>query len=102
LEIDLNKIIDQETAGLIIRSRIKWAEHGEKSSKYFCNLEKRSNEKKNIHILTNDSGSIISDQKDILDELHSFYQTLYTSKSTPSNKENIISYLDKLNMAIFG
>jgi hypothetical protein len=101
LEIDLNKIIDQETAGLIIRSRIKWAEHGEKSSKYFCNLEKRSNEKKNIHILTSDSGSIISDQKNILDELHSFYQTLYTSKSTHSNKENSISYLDKLNIPQF-
>ena len=46
LEGDLNKIIDQETAGLIIRSRTRWAEHGEKSSKYFCNLEKRCNEKK--------------------------------------------------------
>ena len=42
LEADLNKIIDQETAGLIVRSRIEWAEHGEKSSKYFCNLEKCS------------------------------------------------------------
>ena len=38
LQAELNIIIDQETAGLIVRSRIKWAEHGEKSSKYFCNL----------------------------------------------------------------
>ena len=35
LEADLNKIVDQETAGLIVRSRIRWAEHGERSSKYF-------------------------------------------------------------------
>ena len=63
LEADLNKIIDQETAGLIVRSRIKWAEQGEKSSKYFCNLEKRSNEKKSIHILKDNSDSIISDQE---------------------------------------
>ena len=62
LKIELNKINDQETAGLIIRSRVKWAEHGEKSSRYFCNLEKRSNEKKNIHVVKNDTGSIISDQ----------------------------------------
>ena len=41
-----NNIINQETADLIVRSRIKWAEHGEKSSRYFCNLEKRSSEKK--------------------------------------------------------
>ena len=92
LETDLNKIIDQETAGLIVRSRIKWAEPGERSSKYFCNLEKRSNDKKNIYILKNESGSIISDQQDIINELRSFYQSLYTSKSTPNSKDNIISF----------
>ena len=98
LEADLNKSIDQETAGLIVRSRIKWAEHGEKSSKYFCNLEKRSNEKKSIYILKNNSDAIISDQKDILKELYSFYQTLYTSKSTPHNKEDTRSFLDSLDI----
>ena len=45
LEMELNKILDFETNGLIIRSRCRWAE-GEKSSKYFCNLEKRSCDKK--------------------------------------------------------
>ena len=63
-----------------------------KSSKYFCNLEKRTNEKKNIHILKNDSGSIISDQQDIMNELHLSYQSLYTSHSTPNNKDNIASF----------
>ena len=101
LKIELNKIIDQETAGLIIRSRVKWAEHGERSSRYFCNLEKRSNEKKNIHVLKNDTGSIVSDQKDILKEIHAFYKTLYTSKSTPNNKDNINSFLDKLDIPQF-
>ena len=101
LKIELNKIIDQETAGLIIRSRVKWAEHGERSSRYFCNLEKRSNEKKNIHVLKDDTGSIISDQKDILKEIHSFYKTLHTSKSTPNNKDNIISFSDKLDIPQF-
>ena len=101
LKIELNKIIDQETAGLIITSRVKWAEHGERSSRYFCNLEKRSNEKKNIHVLKNDTGSIVSDQKDILKEIHSFYKTLYTSKSTPNNKDNINSFLDKRDIPQF-
>ena len=44
----LNDILDEETQGLIIRSRIRWAEEGEKSSRYFCNLEKRTGEKKSI------------------------------------------------------
>ena len=98
MEADLNNIVDQETAGLIVRSRVRWAEHGESNSKYFCNLEKRSDEKKNIHILKNESGSIISDQHDIINELQSFYQSLYTSKSTPNNKNNVTSFLNKLDL----
>ena len=42
----LNAHLNQETQGLIVRSRIRWAEEGEKSSRYFCNLEKRMGEKK--------------------------------------------------------
>ena len=101
LKIELNKIIDQETAGLIIRSRVKWAEHEERSFRYFCNLEKRSNDKKNIRVLKNYIESIISEQKDILKEIHPFYKTLYTSKSTPNNKDNIILFLDKLDIPQF-
>ena len=46
LERDLEKIVNLETAGLIVRSRINWVEHGEKSSRYFCNLEKRTSDRK--------------------------------------------------------
>ena len=41
LERELNNILDFETRGLIIRSRTRWKEKGEKGSKYFCNLEKK-------------------------------------------------------------
>ena len=98
LETQLDKIFDQETAGLIVRSRIKWAEHGEQSSRYFCNLEKRSNDKKNISILKNNLGSTISNQMDIIRELQSFYQSLYSSSSTLDNTNNITQFLDKLDM----
>ena len=50
LEEKYNTVLDYETAFLIVRSHMKWAEHGEKSSKYFCNLEKRSNEKRKTFI----------------------------------------------------
>ena len=63
-------------------------------------LRSVQNEKKSIHILKDNLGSIISDQKDILKELYSFYQTLYrpTSKSTPHNKEDTRSFLDSLDI----
>ncbi len=78
LEVELNKILDYETKGLIIRSRTKWMEEGERSSKYFCNLEKRSSQKKNIYKIINDNGDSISNQSDIIDEMYDFYNSLYT------------------------
>ena len=76
----LNDILDEETKGLIIRSRIRWIEEGEKSSKYFCNLEKRSGEKKSIFKLKNDDDEIIVKQDTILEEIYSFYQLLYSKQ----------------------
>ena len=38
---DLEALYDKKVEGIIIRSRERWHEHGEKNSKYFLNLEKR-------------------------------------------------------------
>ena len=94
LEADLNKIVDFETNGLIIRSRCRWAEEREKSSKYFCNLEKRTCERKKIHRLKNTNGSTIFDNDSILNEIHMFYKHLYSkhgdSKDCSSFLDNIV------------
>ena len=79
LEDKLNKIYDFETKGLIIRSRVRWLEEGEKSSKYFCNLENRSYQRKTISRLQNDGGDLISDPDEILKEIHQFYSKLYSN-----------------------
>ena len=42
---DLETIYDYITAGIILQSKSDWYEHGEKSSKYFLNLEKRNKAK---------------------------------------------------------
>ena len=95
LEEKYNTVLDYETAGLIVRSRMKWAKHGEKSSKYFCNLEKHSNEKKNIYLFKNEDDSFVSDQKDILKHLQSFYRTLYSSHSNADHGQ-IAQILDQI------
>ena len=97
-EKDLDNIISQETAGLVVRSRIKWVEQGEKSSRYFCNLEKRSSEKKVIRSLTMDNGTLQTDPDEILKELHAFYNNLYTSSYTEDSKHAACSFLDQLDI----
>ena len=47
---------------------------GEKSSKYFCNLEKRSSDKKNIYRLKRNDDSIIS--CNVMNEIH-FFSALF-------------------------
>ena len=81
---DLNKIrlneikeklelfYEERVKGIIIRARARWYEHGERSSKYFLNLEKRNHVKKHIrkltvnNSLTTDPCTILSEQKTLL------------------------------------
>ena len=98
LEKDLNEILDKETACLIVRSRIKWAEHGEKSSKYFCNLEKRNNEKKTIRQLKLDNGEIKVATDKILKELHSYFEFLYSSNCSNDDIETASQFLSGLDI----
>ena len=45
---DLHILISEKNKGAQIRSRAKWIEQGEKSTKYFFNLEKQNISKKNL------------------------------------------------------
>ena len=63
--------------GIIIRSRARWHEHDEKSTKHFLNLEKSSYQK-NMRKLKI-SGSITTNTFNILSEQQRVYQGLYTS-----------------------
>ena len=85
LQLALNDILNVETQGLIIRSRIKWAEEGEKSSRYFCNLEKRTGEKKSIFRLKNENDDVIVNQQTILGDISLFYQNLYRKQCDGNN-----------------
>ena len=47
--------------GIILISKAKYAEEGEKSSKYFLNLEKRNYNKKHMKSIINSDGIQIND-----------------------------------------
>ena len=48
---DLELFYEEKVKGMIIRARARWYEHGEKSTKYFINLEKRNHIKKRMRKL---------------------------------------------------
>ena len=97
LQDKLDKIYDFETRGLITRSRVRWLEEGERSSKFFCNLENRAWSRKNITKLMDNGNNLITDSPMILKILHDFYAKLY---SIPDN--NLAEIDEKtLNNAIF-
>ena len=83
--------------GVIIRARARWHEHGERSTKYFLNLEKRNHIKKHIRKVLI-SGSITSDPFRILNEQKRFYYSLYKSNVTDEDRENGNEFLNNLNI----
>ena len=79
-------IIEEKTAGSMLRSKARWIEQGEKNTKYFLNLEKRNYNSKVITKLKLEDGTEIKDPKEILQEEQRFYQNLYTSCTDLSNE----------------
>ena len=99
LEDKLSKIYDFETKGLIVRSRVRWLEEGEKCTKYFCNLENRSWQKKTISRVQDSQGNITSDPDKILSEIQSFYSKLYTFTGWDGISDNVNETLfDKIDI----
>ena len=94
---ELEALYDKKVEGIIIRSRARWHEHGEKNSKYFLNLEKRNNVKKHIRKLFV-SGAISTDPFEILNAERRFYEKLYSKQNTNVNSEEANSFLNNPNL----
>ena len=81
--------------GIIMRSRIKWMELGERSSKYFLNLEKQNKVNKEIRQLSTENGDVISGQDGISNEIFKFYSNLYKAKDTEEvDIDTLLNYPD--------
>ena len=94
-KMELEMIRKEKIQGLLIRSRVRWAEEGEKPTKYFCSLESRNYINKTIPKVIKDDGNIISKQEEILNEIQLFYSTLYKNydHDVDVNIENVFGNL---------
>ena len=91
---ELDKISYDRTRGACVRSKARWHEFGERSSKYFLNLEKRNYENKCITSLIKENGLSIKDPKKILKEQKRFYQFLYSSQNPQVNDPKFEAFFD--------
>ena len=88
----LKDLRTRKLEGLKIRSRAKWIDQGEKVTKYFCNLENRNYVSKNMPNIWKNDGSKTTNQKEIVEEVGSFYETLYEYKNVDNIDLNQVLY----------
>ena len=81
---EIQKESTRTIRGMILRSKARYYELGEKNTKYFMKLEKTNGRNKVMHSLINDEGIEINKSKDILLEQSKFYQKLYSSNKKVS------------------
>jgi len=83
-----NEVLNEHyLKGLQIRSKAKWVEDGEKSTKFFLNLEKNNISRKSVTILNDSHGISITDQDKILDEEVNYFSSLYKSQNNTSQTD---------------
>ena len=98
-QAELENLYDNIADGAILRSKARWYEEGEKSTKYFFSLDKGNKLKsciRGIRRLIIDDSIEITDQADVRKEIKTFYENLYTKKSMKTEQE-CFEYLAKIS-----
>ncbi len=96
LKQQLDAIHITATRGAEIRSKALWAQEGEKSSKFFLNLEKSRGRQKAMSSLKTEN-AVLTDQKDIMEEQVRYYKDLYTNKGV-FNKNAVHEFIQGVHV----
>ena len=87
----LEQLRKHKLEGIIVRSRAKWREEGERSTSYFLNMEKRMFSDKLIATLENSDGKLITNQKEIINRLVEYYREIFKKRSVDKLSENFMN-----------
>ena len=85
LEGLIKNYYNKKTEAAKIRSRVKWAEEGEKSTRYFFNLEKKRGQEKLWYRIKTTDGNYKYDIDSIMNEQVDFYSKLFQSEGWDEN-----------------
>ena len=94
LKMEYDSIYEQIAKGAIIRSIATWYEKGEKSNKYFLNLETHKKAKSSVRKVFIDEGVLITDPKKILPEIQNFYSNLCKRDPLRPSEDMFNSFLN--------
>ena len=83
---------------MIVKSKELWVEQGKKPTKYFFNLDKMRQLKKEMTDLKTHSGELLSDSKYIRKEMNGFYQDLFSEEEVDLEAQDWL--LDQLSMSL--
>ena len=92
----LQNIYTKKGNGIRIRSKCNWYKNGEKSTKFFLNLEKYRATQGCIRSII-EKKKELNDSQQINDALYNFYQTLFKEKLSIS-EECTQNFLDKVSL----
>ena len=90
LKLELENIYEEFSKGAIIRSKATWYEKGEKSNKYFLNLESHRKAKSSVRKVFSGEELLVTDPKKILGVIEGFYSGLY-KKDDLEPSENLMN-----------
>ena len=97
LKNDLELNYDQIAERFRLRSKCDWYEQGEKSTKFFLNLEKqRGNQNRIQKLIVNEQE--INNETEILNQIKLFYETLFQNPSPKYSADAINHFLNALDI----
>lgn len=94
IKAELDEYYKKQSQGYQIRSRAKWVEEGEQSTRYFLNLEKVRQNYNCINSLNDCHGTTVTTDHEILQVAKVYYSNLFKSKNI--SLSSIHSYFDKI------
>ena len=94
LKVEYDNLYENIAQGAIIRSRATWYEKGEKSNKYFLNLEAHKKTKSSVRKVFNTEGTLVTDPKNVMHEIEKFYSALYKNDCLTPSTNLLDSFLE--------
>ena len=92
---ELQSIRENKLKGVLMRSKAKWIDEGEKPSSYFCHLENRHFVSKSMKNLVLKNGEETMDFDKISSEVMNFYKDLFTSRENDLDNVNLDEILNE-------